>query len=192
MAASHPNQPAGATVYSIGHGNRSAAEFLAILTASGVACLADVRAYPGSRRHPQFARKSLALLLEAAGIGYHWLGKALGGFRQASPHTIHTALATDNLRAYADHMNSNAFRTGINQLLAYAAASPVAMLCAERLPQHCHRAMIADYLTANGIAVIHILSEEQRITHSCNPCARWDGKRLIYDKAGRQQLEWAF
>jgi len=192
MTASHPNQSDCATIYSIGHGNRSAAEFLEILTASGITCVADVRAYPGSRRHPQFARKNLAVLLERAGISYCWLGKALGGFRQASPNTIHAALAKDSWRAYADYMNSSAFRTGVDQLLGCAASSPVAMLCAERLPQHCHRAMIADYLATNGILVIHILSEEQRIKHSCSPCARWEGGRIIYDKPDRQQLEWMF
>jgi len=42
----------------------------------------DVRAYPVSRRHPQFSRPALAASLLGAGIEYQWQGKALGGMRK--------------------------------------------------------------------------------------------------------------
>ena len=43
--------------------------------------LIDVRAFPVSRRHPQFSREPLAATLGEAGIQYEWHGKALGGYR---------------------------------------------------------------------------------------------------------------
>jgi uncharacterized protein (DUF488 family) len=180
------------SLFSIGHGSRPAAEFLEVLVASAIDCVVDVRAHPTSRRHPQFAQKNLAALLKEAGFDYRWLGKALGGFRGDSPISIHTALTTPASRAYADHMNSAAFRAGIAELLDSARSCSAAMLCAERLPEHCHRAMISDYLTVYGVAVFHILGGEQRVIHHCNPSARWDGSRIIYDRADQQQLGWSF
>jgi len=56
------------TAYMIGHSTRSAEELLALLTDPGVQLVADVRAFPSSRRHPQFNRGALAA----------WLGTAAG------------------------------------------------------------------------------------------------------------------
>ena len=179
-------------LYSVGHGGRSAEEFSELLGASAIECVVDVRAYPASRRHPQFSQQALIAFLEKAGIGYRWMGEALGGFRQGSTNSIHTALTTDGLRAYADHMNSGVFQEGITELLDCASLRPTAMLCAERVPHHCHRAMISDYLTANGIAVIHIVAGDQRIPHHFSHLARWTQGRIIYDQEGQTQLGWEF
>jgi uncharacterized protein (DUF488 family) len=184
--------PSAPRVYTLGHGARSAPEFLDVLHASAIDCVVDVRTYPASRRHPQFSQKALAPVLDKAGIGYRWVGKALGGFRQGASSSIHTALATDSLRAYAEHMNSSAFQEGIAELLAHARLRYTVMLCTERLPQHCHRAMISDYLTANGVSVIHILERDYSIPHRLNILARWVQGQLIYDQGGRAQLEWEF
>ena len=184
--------PSALILYSVGHGARSAAEFIDVLRAAAIGCIADVRSYPVSHRHPQFSRKTLAPLLEESAIGYRWLGKALGGFRHGATTSVHTALASASSRAYADHMNSTAFRDGVAELLAQASVKPTAMLCAERLPQLCHRAMISDYLTAMGIAVIHIVDEDRRMPHCLSDAARWAQGRLIYDRGSRQQLGWAF
>jgi uncharacterized protein (DUF488 family) len=47
-------------MYTIGHSTRSAEEFLGLLAGAGVEVVADVRAFPSSRRHPQFNRGALA------------------------------------------------------------------------------------------------------------------------------------
>jgi uncharacterized protein (DUF488 family) len=184
--------PSALTLYSVGHGARSAAEFLGLLRAAAIGCIADVRSYPVSRRHPQFSQKTMAPFLDEYAIGYRWLGKALGGFCHGSRSLIHTALARDSSRAYADHMSSTVFQEGITELLALARVRPTAMLCAERLPQQCHRAMISDCLTAKGIAVIHIVDKGQRVSHCLNGVARWVQGQLIYDRESSQQLEWEF
>ena len=176
--------PSALTLYTVGHGGRSATEFLDVLRSAAIGCIADVRSYPVSRRHPQFSQKTLVPLLEEAAIGYRWLGKALGGFRHCASPSIHTALASDSSRAYADHMSSTAFQEGVVELLALARARPTAMLCAERLPRHCHRAMISDFLTAKGTAVIHIVDEGKYMSHCLSGAARWAQGRLIYDRGG--------
>ena len=78
-----------ATLYSIGHGSRSSDDFLALLRRHAIDCLVDVRAYPRSKRHPQFSRIALEGVLSVQGIRYVWEGEALGGMRRprlASPH----------------------------------------------------------------------------------------------------------
>jgi uncharacterized protein (DUF488 family) len=196
VEAHHSDQggdsPSVPTLYTVGHGNRSAEEFLDVLRAAAVGCIVDVRAYPVSRRHPQFSQTTLADFLGKAGVDYRWLGKALGGFRQASSASVHTALAAGSLRAYADHMGSAVFLEGIAELLHRARLTPSAVLCAERLPEQCHRAMISDYLTASGVRVIHILDRDSRVSHRLDGRARWAQGRLLYDQRSRDQLEWEF
>ena len=184
--------PSDLTLYTVGHGARTAAELLELLRAAAIGCIADVRSYPVSRRHPQFSQQNLVPFLDEGAIGYRWLGKALGGFRHGPTPSIHTALANASSRAYADHMSSTAFHEGMAELLALARVRTTSMLCAERLPQHCHRAMISDYLTAKSIAVIHIVDEGQRMPHCLSGGARWTEGRLIYDRGSSRQLGWEF
>src|SRR3954468_22838303 len=103
------------SVYTIGHGNRPIDELLALLMRHAVTCLVDVRAHPGSRRHPQFGREALERSLAQCGLRYVWQGEALGGRRRPRADSIHQALRNDSFRAYADHMQSREFRHGVDQ-----------------------------------------------------------------------------
>jgi uncharacterized protein (DUF488 family) len=106
-----------------------------------------VRAYPASRRHPQFSRASLSASLEEAGIAYHWEGKALGGMRAS----------------YADHMQTEQFQTAAASLAARK--DRVCILCAESNPADCHRSFIADWLVAHGHPVVHLLALGKQREH---------------------------
>ena len=170
-------------VYTVGHSNVGIGAFVALLEAHGIKALADVRAFPVSRRYPHFSGDRLA----AAWADYHWLGKELGGYRKSaredSPH-----IALEGMwRAYADHMEGAAFREGIGRLLALAAERPTAILCAERTWNECHRRHIADHLVAiEGVETLHITGTSTPDPHHLDPRARVDGTRLVYDR-GRQR-----
>jgi uncharacterized protein (DUF488 family) len=168
-------------VYTIGHGNRSLAEFTSLLERAGVACLVDVRAFPGSRRHPHFGRGELERSLPAAGIQYAWEGASLGGRRKPRPDSPHVALRNASFRAYADHMETGEFREGIERLLERSGRARVAIMCAERLPWQCHRYMISDYLVAQGVEVRHLIDSSAPREHRLRAEARRMGARLIYD-----------
>ena len=62
-----------------------------MLEAAGVRVLVDVRAFPRSRRHPQFDRKAIENALRDTPIQYVWEGRDLGGFREPGPDN-HTGL----------------------------------------------------------------------------------------------------
>jgi uncharacterized protein (DUF488 family) len=178
---------AGPLVYTLGHGNRTLEEFVALLRQAGITLLLDVRRYPGSRRHPHFARETLEHALPAAGIAYRWEGERLGGRRQEGANSPHTALRSASFRAYADHMRTPPFRAAIAEILAAAATGRPAVMCAERLPWRCHRWFIADALLLTGARVIHLIAADAQREHTLSPFARVEGGELIYDR--NEQLE---
>jgi len=177
------------TIQTIGHGNRSAEEFRDLLQRAGVTRLADVRAHPGSRRHPQFSQAALALDLATAGILYTWEGDALGGRRRSRGESRHVALRNASFRAYADHMESVEFTAAVDALIGSARSEHVAIMCAERLPWQCHRYLIADYLVAHGIHVLHLIAFGSVREHALNEAARVVDGLLVYDKAGQLGLD---
>src|SRR5262249_8571319 len=55
-------------IWTIGHSTRTIDEFISLLEENGVKLLADVRAWPGSKRYPQFNKEALAESVDANGI----------------------------------------------------------------------------------------------------------------------------
>jgi uncharacterized protein (DUF488 family) len=176
-------------IYTIGHGNRPLDELVSLLRVNGIEALVDVRAFPGSRRHPHFGRSELETSLPAAGVSYLWEGKALGGRRRARADSPHVAMRNDSFRAYADHMESDEFRQGVERLLELAAGARPAIMCAERLPWQCHRYMISDYLVAHGIEVLHVIDASAPRSHALRAEARLSGGSLIYDGGSQPGLD---
>jgi uncharacterized protein (DUF488 family) len=119
--------------------------------------LVDVRRFPASRRYPWFNRDALAGALAARGIAYRHM-EVLGGRRSPAPDSINTGWRNASFRGYADYMQTPAFRRGIDEMLLprTPTTAPIAVMCAEALWWRCHRSLIADYLTAMGITVLHI------------------------------------
>jgi len=141
-----------ATIYTVGHGARSAEALIAMLKEAAIETLVDVRAFPTSKRHPQFLREPLAAALLASGIAYDWQGSALGGYRKVP---------------YREHMKTDRFREGAAALGARAERSCV--MCAETNPDECHRSHIADWLTAHGHRVVHLLALGRSREHALHP-----------------------
>jgi uncharacterized protein (DUF488 family) len=169
------------TLYSVGHSNRSTEELIEILAQAEIETLVDVRAQPRSTRHPQFNEDVLRGACERASIVYHWAGRHLGGLRTARADSPHTALA-EEVRGFADHMGGDAFKKAAAQLLHMAARTPTAMLCAERDPQQCHRALIADYLLLQGARVLHLIEPGDTREHLLSAEVRRESAELIYDR----------
>jgi uncharacterized protein (DUF488 family) len=167
-------------IYTIGHSTRSLDELVAILRAHGVELLADVRRFPASRRHPHFAGESLAAALPEAGIGYLWL-EALGGRRSRRPGSPHNAWRIAGFAAYADHLDTPEFEQAARTLIERARDRTAAVMCAEALPERCHRRLIADWLKAQGHEVIHLLDERRARPHELPGFARVVNGRLLYD-----------
>ncbi len=143
------------TIYTIGHSTRSADDVLELLQRAGVRLVADVRAFPSSRRHPQFNRAALTEWLQDAEIAYLHMPD-LGGRRKPASNSPNTAWRESAFRGYADHMASEHFRSALADLEATAHELPTAIMCAEAVWWRCHRRLIADALTARGWRVEHL------------------------------------
>lgn len=171
-----------ATLFTVGHGTRTTEELIDVLRAADVATLVDVRRYPGSRRHPHFAREALEESLPAAGIDYDWQGGSLGGRRAPAPDSPNVAWRVDAFRGYADHLGSDGFRSALRALEERAESGiRQALMCAETVWWRCHRRLIADSLVADGHEVIHLGLGRDR-PHELHEAARADERGvLIYD-----------
>jgi len=166
-------------VWTVGHSTRSAEEFNEILAAHHIEALIDVRSFPGSRRYPQFNKQQLASALSANGIGYFHLPE-LGGRRQTRRDSRNTAWKNQSFRGYADHMETEEFRHGIERLLEIAGEKRAAIMCAEVLWWRCHRSLISDFLKARGIEVLHILDATHDEPHPYTSAARIVDGELSY------------
>ena len=175
------------TAYTIGHSDRPFPTFLRLLMAHGVGLVADVRRYPGSRKHPQYNREPLAAALAAAGVGYAFLGDTLGGRRGAlvpAAESPNQALTHPSFRNYADHMRTAEFRRGVDDLLALAAQHATCVMCSEGWWVKCHRRLLADALVARGVEVRHISSGVRAASHALDPAAVVTGDTVSYPATG--------
>ncbi|GAA0814596.1 DUF488 domain-containing protein [Spirilliplanes yamanashiensis] len=169
-----------AALITVGHGTADQDTLTALLRDAGVARVADVRRFPGSRAHPHVRREALERWLPDAGIGYVW-EERLGGRRRLAPDSPDHWWTVDAFRAYAGHMRTPEFRAAAGELLA--AGPPTAVLCSESVWWRCHRRLIADHVTlVLGIPVRH-LSHAGRLTgHVVAAGARLDGDAgIVYD-----------
>lgn len=162
---------------------------MTLLTDAGVTLVADVRAFPSSRRHPQFNRGALAAWLGTAGISYQHLS-GLGGRRAPAPGSPNGAWQEAAFQGYADHMRSQEFQLALARLEAAAGESPTAIMCAEAVWWRCHRRLIADALVVRGWRVEHLGIGDGRAVHELPPFAVVDTSgALKYPPAQTTLLE---
>ncbi len=174
-----PNGHGDLRICTVGHSTRSFDDFAGLLDAHGIRQLADIRTVPRSRRHPQFERDTLAAALRERGVEYRHF-PALGGLRRPRHDSVNTGWRNESFRGYADYMESDVFRAGVEGLLEFAHAAPTVVMCAEAVWWRCHRSLLADALLVRGVRVFHILSAASPTAHTLNPMARLIGGRLIY------------
>jgi len=176
------------TVFTIGHSTRSLEELVDLLRRNRVQELVDVRTVPGSRRHPQFGKAALEAALPGLRIAYRHLPE-LGGLRKPRPDSPNQGWRNASFRGYADYMQTEAFRLGIETLLGLAAHRRVCVMCAEAVPWRCHRSLIADALSVRGVEVRHITGPGEPAAHSLTPFAAVEGDRIRYPAADRLALD---
>ena len=169
-----------AVLYTIGHSTRSLDDLIGSLRAHQIETLVDIRAFPMSRRLPQFNRDSLEQTLPAAGVRYLWM-KALGGYRkkivEESPNI---ALRNQSFRNYADYMLTTEFEQAMAGVTTLAETSRVAYMCAERIYFRCHRMLVSDWLVAHGHQVLHIDGSGPVKPHTLTAEARVIDGQLLY------------
>ncbi|MGZ5384043.1 MAG: DUF488 family protein, partial [Acidimicrobiia bacterium] len=88
-----------------------------------------------------------------AGFGYRWMGDRLGGPGTGSADAVPVGADEEAVR-------ESALVGALAEVIALNETGPVALLCAERDPVHCHRLLaLAPRLEALGCEVFHILPD---------------------------------
>ncbi|HTK08121.1 MAG TPA: DUF488 domain-containing protein [Ktedonobacteraceae bacterium] len=139
-------------IYTIGHGNRSIADFIALLQRYQISYVADVRSQPYSRYMPHFSKNALEQALHAQHLHYLYLGETLGG------RPLDRSCYVDGKVDYALVREKPWYLQGIQRLrTAWEKQLTVALMCSELKPQECHRGkLIGNTLLEQGITVAHI------------------------------------
>ena len=171
-----------ATVFTIGHSNRTWEEFLGILRAHRIQRVVDVRSIPRSRHNPQFNREILRKKLRGARIGYVHLRK-LGGRRRARRDSPNMGWRNTSFRGFADYMQTAEFEAGLRRLIRLANQKRSAIMCAEAVPWRCHRSLLGDALTAREIRVEDITSNSRAHLHAITSFGRVRNKRVSYPES---------
>lgn len=158
--------------YSIGHSTHTLEQFVTLLHHYGVTLVADIRAFPYSRRNRDYDEKRLATELNDKAIAYTHIPE-LGGRRPRSKTVAPERNAFWRIQSfhnYADYALGEAFHRGVTELIDLGQHATVAIMCAEILWWRCHRRIVTDYLIVNGMRVTHILSmtaaEPARLTEA--------------------------
>ena len=167
-------------MWTIGHSTRKIDQFTSLLEENGIKLVVDVRGLPGSKRYPQFNKEALAESLREHGIRYEHLPE-LGGRRKPRPDSHNTAWRNASFRGYADYMETEEFCDGVERLVDLTSkVAPAAIMCAEAVWWRCHRALISDYLKAQGIEVTHIVDANKTEPHPYTSAARIVNRKLSY------------
>jgi uncharacterized protein (DUF488 family) len=109
-------------IFSIGHSRNLAEHTIDQLLNKNVLFIVDVRSRPFSRFAPAYNRDTFQATATSSGIDYHWEGEALGGMTDLS-------------------VFSEKFQDAMARVLNLASKAPVVLMCSERNPADCHRAM---------------------------------------------------
>ncbi|MDT7603646.1 MAG: hypothetical protein QOF61_1643 [Acidobacteriota bacterium] len=138
-------QASQVTVYTIGHGRHSWADFLALLQQHEIEVLCDVRSVARSR-WVQFNGQVLEAALRRARIGYEWIPEC-GGKVVAPPADL---------------------ARGLDRIIELASDARIVIMCSESQPltkhviprANCHRVgLLSTPLRERGARVVHILPD---------------------------------
>jgi uncharacterized protein (DUF488 family) len=129
-------------------------QLLDLLLASGVQTLLDVRAVPLSRK-AGFSKGVLAASLQARGIRY--LHDRRLGTPKPGRDAARRGRTAEMVRVFEAHMAADAPREGLADAVRLARTARVCLLCFERAPHACHRAILAGMIHAEtGQAIRHL------------------------------------
>jgi uncharacterized protein (DUF488 family) len=166
-------------IWTIGHSTRAIDHFIAMLQSFNIELVADIRSFPVSRRYPHFNKEDLEISLSAKKIKYMHL-KNLGGRRPVKADSINTGWRNAAFRGFADYMQTDDFRKGIEQLEIIAATKRTAYMCSEAVWWRCHRSLVSDFLKLRGWTVNHIMEIGKAQEHSYTQPAKIVNGKLSY------------
>ncbi len=146
--------PGRPDLFTVGYEGLVQPQLLDILRASGVLTVLDVRAVPQSRK-AGFSKSVLAASLHAHGIAY--VHERRLGTPKPGRDAARRGRTAEMQHIFEAHMRTADAQSGLEAAVALAGAGPVCLLCFERAPHACHRAIVAHNIRARtGQAIRHL------------------------------------
>lgn len=140
-------------LYTIGHSNLNIDEFIELLHKYQITALADVRSHPYSRYLPHFNKNYLQKVCKNSHINYVFLGEELGARTKDQKCYINGKAVYEKIAA------TELFKQGIKRIIKGSKNYTIALMCAEKDPITCHRAiLICQHLRQYDLEINHILS----------------------------------
>jgi uncharacterized protein (DUF488 family) len=119
-----------------------------------VQLLLDVRAVPLSRK-AGFSKSVLAASLAARGIGY--LNDKRLGTPKPGRDAARKGHTAEMARIFEAHLQGEAPREALREAASLAQGQRICLLCFERAPHDCHRAIVAARIhQQTGLAIRHL------------------------------------
>jgi uncharacterized protein (DUF488 family) len=149
------------TLFTVGHSAHPIESFIGLLKQHSITALVDVRSHPYSRHSPQYSREALKAVLAREQITYVFLGKELGA-RSENPACYYQSKVQFDLLAKEPQ-----FAIGLGRLRTGMEHFRIALMCAEKDPLDCHRAvLVARRVYESGIPVEHIQADGRLEKHA--------------------------
>ncbi|SDZ84875.1 Protein of unknown function, DUF488 [Thalassobacillus cyri] len=169
-------------VYTIGHSDHDKQQFLEMLKTADIEYVADIRAFPASRKYPQFNKERMDDWLREEGLAYRHF-PLLGGRRSRSGEIgedLNTGWNNRSFHNYADYTLTKEFQNGLGDLKAKAEGKNLVYMCSERHPARCHRLLISNWLQANGWEVFHMINDSKGKTELVgHELGRWGAIPIV-------------
>lgn len=132
------------TLYTIGHSDLTAEDFLHLLRMHNIDVLLDVRSAPYSKYVPHFNKRELDEFLNANGVDYRFAGDQLGGRPAQKDGEIPDRATLLDLAQYEAIMQRNGYQEAVQRLLeviheTMQKGGNVAVMGSESNPRECHR-----------------------------------------------------
>lgn len=144
------------TIYSIGHGNKSANDLVNELKSFNIKFLLDIRSKPYSKWSPHFNKDKIEKELAQHDIKYVFIGDHLGGLPEdRTCYDINGKVIYDRIK------EKDFFKEGLKRLItANEKGVLIAIMCSESNPLQCHRSKLigAELLSNENISVKHIVA----------------------------------
>jgi len=148
-------------VFTVGHSSHAIEQFVELLQRHRVGAVGDVRSHPYSRYNPQFSREAFVASLRKARVAYSFLGRELG----ARPED--RSCYVDGRASYKLIASTPLFRSGLERVAHGSERFRIALVCAEKDPMTCHRALlVCRHLAQRGFSIKHILADGEIEDHS--------------------------
>ncbi len=147
-------------LFTIGHSNHNIEKYILLLKEHQITAIADVRSSPYSAYLSHFNQSELKFYGKQAGINYVFLGKELGARPQDKSCYV------DGKAIYEKIAARELFAEGIERVIKGSNKYNIALMCAEKDPITCHRAvLVCQHLRNYDLDINHIHQDSSLESH---------------------------